>query len=193
MPTADERRAFAFLVALALLAAGVRVMGVRRFGGGVPVEAATLGDRALAAQIEAVDSARRNPRVTRSRRATPTAPRQASSRSAAPRAARQGASSGGRRPPTVSGDVAPPPLNVNAATAQELERLPRVGPALARRIVEWRERHGPFVSLEDLRHVRGIGPSTVRLLDSLVTFSGRHRPFDSEGHHQAPDILASVY
>jgi hypothetical protein len=51
--------------------------------------------------------------------------------------------------------------------------------ALAKRIVEWRDRHGPFNSPDDLRHVRGIGPSTARLLDSLVTFSGRHRPLAS--------------
>ena len=76
-------------------------------------------------------------------------------------------------------------MDVNAATTQELERLPRVGPALAKRIVEWRERHGPFSNLEDLRHVRGIGPSTVRLLDSLVTFSGRRSPFQSEAPARA--------
>lgn len=77
----------------------------------------------------------------------------------------------------VQEEVTPPaPVNVNGATAEELERLPRVGPALAKRIVAWRERHGPFRGPDDLRHVRGIGPSTVRVLDSLVTFSGGHSP-----------------
>lgn len=50
---------------------------------------------------------------------------------------------------------------------------------MARRIIERRERVGPYRTLEDLRHVRGIGPATLRLLDSLVTFSGWHRPLQS--------------
>ena len=70
--------------------------------------------------------------------------------------------SGGRRPPPV--------VDVNRATAAELERLPRVGPALARRIVAWRETHGRFQSIDDLRHVRGIGPATAALLAQSVTF-----------------------
>lgn len=171
MPTKQERTALTFLVALALVAAGVRAVGVRRFD--AEVAAATggaaadsgLAARALAAQVAAVDSARRAPR----RRKAGT-PRPASSRP--PKA------------PTLADEAAlmpRSPVNVNHATAAELERLPRVGPALAKRIIEWRERHGPFTGLEDLRHVRGIGPSTVRLLDSLVTFSGWHRPLDSEG------------
>ncbi|MBL0890212.1 MAG: helix-hairpin-helix domain-containing protein, partial [Gemmatimonadaceae bacterium] len=77
-------------------------------------------------------------------------------------------------PPQATGP--PPRIDVNSATVAELESLPRVGPALAQRIIEHRQRHGPFQSAEDLRHVRGIGPSTVRLLEPLVTFSGRHRP-----------------
>jgi competence protein ComEA len=82
---------------------------------------------------------------------------------------------------------------VNRASADELERLPRVGPALAKRIVEWRERHGPFQGLDDLRHVRGIGPTTVRLLDSLVTFSGGHSPLDGEGSPSLAYPFGSVY
>lgn len=170
MATKQERIALSFLTGLALTAVAVRAVGVQRFEAEVAhatgeAPHAGVADRALAAQIAAVDSARKNPKS----RKTKAAPRSSS---------RKG------RSPTLTNEVAPtPPLrvDVNAATAQELEQLPRVGPALAKRIVEWRERHGPYHGPEDLRHVRGIGPSTIRLLDSLVTFSGRHRPLHSEG------------
>jgi competence protein ComEA len=65
---------------------------------------------------------------------------------------------------------------VNAATAEELEQLPRVGPSLARRIVAYREEHGAYRSIDDLRLVRGIGAATAALLAPLVTFSGGYRP-----------------
>ena len=60
-------------------------------------------------------------------------------------------------------------VDVNAADAAELERLPGVGPALAKRIVEERERRGPFQSAEDLTRVRGIGPKTRERLEPYVT------------------------
>ena len=171
MPTKQERTALAFLVTLALGAAAVRVVEGQRFqqelvaAGLAPRGDSTIGARALAAQEAAVDSARRAPK----RRKSGTRP---------------SASSRPPHSPTLPAGptLEPPvPVNVNEATAAELERLPRVGPSLARRIIEWRERHGPFAGPDDLRHVRGIGPSTVRLLDSLVTFSGRHRPIVSAG------------
>ncbi len=64
----------------------------------------------------------------------------------------------------------PEPLNVNRATAEELERLPRIGPVLARRIVAFREAHGPFRRLEDLEAVPGIGPKTLAELAPFVKF-----------------------
>jgi len=56
------------------------------------------------------------------------------------------------------------PLDVNLASAAELERLPGVGPALAARIVEARARDGPFASVDDLRRVRGVGGATLERL-----------------------------
>lgn len=64
-------------------------------------------------------------------------------------------------------------IDVDRAPAEELARLPRVGPALAARIVEDREAHGPYGSLEGLDRVSGIGPSTLDALRRHVTFSGR--------------------
>jgi len=60
-------------------------------------------------------------------------------------------------------------LDINQATAAELEKLPGIGPALARRIVEWREIHGPFRSVEDLLQVPGIGPKTLEGIRDKIT------------------------
>lgn len=68
------------------------------------------------------------------------------------------------------------PIDVETASAEELERLPRIGPALARRIVEDREAHGPFGSLAGLQRVRGIGPAMANLLRGRVTFNDARRP-----------------
>ncbi len=60
-------------------------------------------------------------------------------------------------------------LNLNAATAPELERLPGIGPALAEAIVAHREAHGPFSAIEDLLDVSGIGPAKLEQIRALVT------------------------
>jgi competence protein ComEA len=61
------------------------------------------------------------------------------------------------------------PLNINEATREELERLPGIGPALAARIVEHRERHGRFRRAEHLMLVRGISERRFRQLSPHVT------------------------
>lgn len=61
------------------------------------------------------------------------------------------------------------PLDLNRATAAELEELPGIGPALAARIVAHRSRRGPFRSVEDLLEVRGVGPRTLEALRPYVT------------------------
>lgn len=60
------------------------------------------------------------------------------------------------------------PVDVNTATAAELAALPGIGPALARRVVEWRAAHGPFRGVDALNDVPGIGPATVERLRPLV-------------------------
>jgi len=64
-------------------------------------------------------------------------------------------------------------IDVDRASPEDLTRLPRIGPALARRIVEERERGGPFGSASGLIRVAGIGPKTLDALVSYVTFSGQ--------------------
>jgi comEA protein len=59
-------------------------------------------------------------------------------------------------------------IDVNRATADELASLPGIGPALARRMVEWRGANGPFATVDDLEKVPGIGPATVERLRPQV-------------------------
>ncbi len=63
----------------------------------------------------------------------------------------------------------PRPLDLNEATAEQLARLPGVGPGLARRIVEERQRRGRFEGAEGLRSVLGLGPRKLAALRELVT------------------------
>ena len=60
-------------------------------------------------------------------------------------------------------------INVNTASADELEKLPGIGPALAERIVSHRQAHGPFASLDDLTDVPGIGRARLEALRSEAT------------------------
>ena len=53
------------------------------------------------------------------------------------------------------------PVDINAAGLDELQRLTGIGPALAQRIIDYREEHGPFQSVEDLLEVKGIGEATL--------------------------------
>ncbi len=59
-------------------------------------------------------------------------------------------------------------LDLNAAAEADLMRLPGIGPVMAKRIVEYRQTHGPFKRLEDLRKVKGIGVKTYAKLAPLL-------------------------
>ncbi len=74
-------------------------------------------------------------------------------------------------PQAASGtEAAPGPVDVNRATAVELETLPGVGPATATAIITERDRNGPFVSVDDLERGPGIGPAKLAgLADSVTT------------------------
>ena len=62
-------------------------------------------------------------------------------------------------------------VDVNQATAAELQVLPDVGQKLAQRIVSYREQYGAFESLESMAAVRGLGPKTLAGLEGLLFFS----------------------
>jgi hypothetical protein len=86
-----------------------------------------------------------------------------------------GAATGRKR---SKGGVTTPtgPVDLDTAAEDLIETLPRVGPALARRIVANRDSLGPFRSLDGLRRVKGIGPATIGLIGPHVTFSRQARP-----------------
>jgi len=67
---------------------------------------------------------------------------------------------------SVSG---PALLSINRADVERLQLLPQVGPKTAAAIVAYRQEHGPFGSVDDLRQVRGIGVATVERLRLLVS------------------------
>lgn len=81
-------------------------------------------------------------------------------------------------PVTVEAETAVPqeafmpdvsPLDLNAASAEELAGLPGIGEVLAGRIVEYRREHGPFGTVEDLARVSGIGEKKLTELEGRIT------------------------
>jgi competence protein ComEA len=77
---------------------------------------------------------------------------------------RVGAPPGPSPPTTASG-----PVDINRATAEQLDALPGIGPSTAQAIVTHREEHGPYASVDALEDVRGIGPAKLDAIRALVT------------------------
>ncbi|MEX1158347.1 MAG: ComEA family DNA-binding protein, partial [Thermomicrobiales bacterium] len=81
--------------------------------------------------------------------------------------------------PTVSGGPGPAatrppltgvaPININTASASELDTLPGIGPALSARIIEHRESNGPFQTVDELEAVSGISERMVNEMRALIT------------------------
>lgn len=170
MPTPNERRALMFLSTLLLLGFGFRA------GAALHSRPAAQSTAALDHQLLLVDSARAQQphhRATKKRRAA-----RAEAPTVAPGSAVAATDPAAR--PSIY--YAPPPpspasrIDVDRATAAEIDRLPRVGPVLAARIIADRDSLGPFGSLEGLTRVKGIGPALARRLAPYVTFSGTPRP-----------------
>jgi competence protein ComEA len=174
MGTPAERRALAFLAALVTLGAGVQVAQARKVERAV---AAPDHQSALDAQLAAVDSARlrqghRNRALDPGAREPAARRPRAEPRTRVDRPGPVGVLPPGAPPLPPERVAAGSPVDVDRASAAELEALPRIGPALARRIVEDRAAHGPFGSPEGLTRVKGVGPALVRSLAGRVTFSG---------------------
>jgi competence protein ComEA len=73
--------------------------------------------------------------------------------------------SGGESGDGSSGEL----ININTASLEELDSLPGIGPTLAQRIIDYREEHGPFATIEEIMEVSGIGPATFENIKDLIT------------------------
>jgi competence protein ComEA len=80
------------------------------------------------------------------------------------------------RPTEVHADLPPIRVDINRAERGELMMLPGIGPSLADRILDYRETHGPFDGLADLRKVPGIGPATLEKLRPRIQISWPDAP-----------------
>lgn len=76
-------------------------------------------------------------------------------------------SSGHSEPDVIRKDSC---ININRASAAELVALPGIGPAIAGRLVDFREKNGPFVRPADIDRVKGIGPATLRKIENKICF-----------------------
>lgn len=181
MPTPSEQKALAFVAIVILLGGAVRV--VRAGAADVPTP---FEQQALARQTAATDSAAAASRDKPSRRKRPAL---RLSRDTAPNVVGGVASVPLNRlgfpPPSPTITTAAPGvqpatrrgtggtmIDLDVASAREMESLPRIGPSFAARIVANRDSLGPFGSLDGLERVKGIGKATRTLLAPLVTFSG---------------------
>jgi len=160
--TKDERRALLWVLAVAIAGAGVKVARQwRHSDDGLPTT-----QQALRLQLLAVDSAQRSER--RPRRGRASRPRDQTRPSSSGQSS--DAASSRREQPILT------TMDLDVADSAALERLPRIGPSLAARIVADRSAQGPFGSMRGLERVRGIGPKLAAVLAPLVTFSGTPRP-----------------
>jgi competence protein ComEA len=151
----EERKAVAFVAILLGLSAVARAVNRPN-----PVQVTG----ATAVQIEQRLAENQQVRQRKERPATsPAAPRKP-----APAPAWRTAGTGvviDNRPPK---GTPPGPLNINRATAAELDALPGISPAVAQRIVEYRTSRGSFSSVEQLDSVKGIGPKLLEKIRPLV-------------------------
>ena len=200
MPTPSEQKALTFVAMIVLLGGAVRVVRAGSSPSSSTLEQQALARQATAVESAAASSRGRPPRGgrgSRPRRASADSAGGGTSTGVRPAgtgsAAAQGL--GGFPPPGPRIDVdyrtnpqrsrsgvmpgvgassgLREPIDLDVASEREIDVLPRVGPALARRLVANRDSFGPFGSLEALDRVKGFGPATRKRLSALVTFSGR--------------------
>ena len=69
----------------------------------------------------------------------------------------------------AAGSAAAGLVNINTANAEGLQTLPGIGPAKAQAVINYRELHGPFASIEEITNVSGIGAATYENIHSLIT------------------------
>ena len=77
-------------------------------------------------------------------------------------------------------------IDINTASAAELETLPMIGPAKAERILDYREVHGQFRNIDDIMDVAGIGPATFDSIKDVITVTAHDSLNHSGGKETSP-------
>jgi competence protein ComEA len=85
-------------------------------------------------------------------------------------------------PAPVAAKAAAGAININTATAAELDALPGIGAKTAARIVEYRQKNGPFKKVEELMNVRGVGEKNFLKLKAQITVGGAKTDHDRPNH-----------
>jgi competence protein ComEA len=159
--------------ALVHVAGAVRRPGVYRLREGDRVRdaVARAGGRAPGADVDAINLAAKiadGQRVVVPRRVAPAAAGGGSRGTAGgiPEAAAGGVAADAAGGAVPGADA--PPVDLNTATLEQLDTLDGVGPAIAAKILAWREEHGGFRSVEDLGEIPGIGPKRLEALRARV-------------------------
>ncbi len=81
-------------------------------------------------------------------------------------------------------------IDINQASAEDLQKLPGIGPELARRIIAYRQKHGPFRRVEDLLVIRGIGAKKWKAIRKYLRVGKTEvRSQESEARSQKPEAL----
>lgn len=184
------------LVAVALLVLAALVVGVRHLsagGGAAPLVVAPVRPRAApavaraprAALVVDVEGAVRRPGLVRLPSGSRVSDAVARAGGLTAKASRAGvnlaapvadgqqvlvpAAGAAGAGSTGAGAPAAGPISLSAATAEQLDTLPGIGPVTAQKIVDFRTQHGPFRSVEALDAIPGIGPARIAELQGLVT------------------------
>lgn len=176
MSLRPDHKALVFLGAVAVLGAGVRLSRAASRSAASPSTQPAL-DRQMASADSAASAGRSGirsrPSSRRGGRRSAGPKRKWSSDSTLwPPDSEQGKPSRKKAEPQTGPGYINGKLDLDVATAAQIDSLPGVPPTIAKRIAADRMRRGPFVSLDGLRRVSGVGPAMAKHLDSLVTFSG---------------------
>ena len=162
-----------FLGAVAVLGAGVRVLRASGASAHGPQPALDRQQQAADSAARAARAGRAGDRGRSSGRGRGSSGRRKTGRGASSSSGQAGSG----KQPAGQGPLDRPgyfngKLDLDVATLSQIDSLPGVSPAMAKRIVIDRMMRGPFVTRDGFKRVTGVGPKFLAKIDSLVTFTG---------------------